>query len=327
MGAVRLVFRRRPALRRRRPPHDPARVRAIASCCATSSTGRSSPTISASISIGPTAMDPFARAGGLRHVLRALARAQPARRAGLADGGRTLPQAHRARARGDRPPRSVERDRHLADHDPARFPAPPEFLSRRGLRARADPDAERLVPSAQRQRGGAQSLPGRRGHASRARDCRASCLPRAFSTRSFRMPQFSFDLREPQRPAGMPRRDPARLEDPSTPPRACCPREVRQRAFALYAFCRLSDDAVDLSDGAPRRDPAPDRSARPRGARTAAALRRAIARSPTRCDARRSRSPFPKRCSRASPGTPRAGPTRRSTTSTTTPPGSPARSA
>jgi phytoene synthase len=29
------------------------------------------------------------------------------------------------------------------------------------------------------------------------------------------------------------------------------PAEVRQRAFALYAFCRLSDDAVDLSDSSP----------------------------------------------------------------------------
>ncbi len=46
----------------------------------------------------PTAVDPSMAPPGCELVLRALARAQSARRSGLADGGRTLSEAHRARA-------------------------------------------------------------------------------------------------------------------------------------------------------------------------------------------------------------------------------------
>ena len=37
----------------------------------------------------------------------------------------------------------------------------------------------------------------------------------------------------------------------STPPRCCCRRASREPATALYAFCRLADDAVDLDGGRP----------------------------------------------------------------------------
>ena len=64
------------------------------------------------------------------------------------------------------------------------------------------------------------------------------------------MPQFSFDLasRSDQREC----RDSIRAGSKSFYAASrLLPAEVRQRAFALYAFCRLSDDAVDLSDGSP----------------------------------------------------------------------------
>jgi len=64
------------------------------------------------------------------------------------------------------------------------------------------------------------------------------------------MPQFSFDLasRSDQREC----REAIRRGSKSFYAASrLLPAEVRQRAFALYAFCRLSDDAVDLSDGAP----------------------------------------------------------------------------
>src|ERR1700727_574309 len=81
-----------------------------------------------------------------------------------------------------------------------------------------------------------------------APDCPA-CFPQpGFSTRLLRMPQFSFDL--------------ASLSDHRECRRAIrngsrsfyaasrlLPAQTRQRAFALYAFCRLSDDAIDLSGG------------------------------------------------------------------------------
>ncbi len=64
------------------------------------------------------------------------------------------------------------------------------------------------------------------------------------------MPQFSFDLasRSDQREC----RDAIRRGSKSFYAASrLLPAEVRRRAFALYAFCRLSDDAVDLSDGSP----------------------------------------------------------------------------
>jgi phytoene synthase len=62
------------------------------------------------------------------------------------------------------------------------------------------------------------------------------------------MPQFSFDLasRSDQREC----REAIRRGSKSFYAASrLLPADVRQRAFALYAFCRLSDDAVDLSDG------------------------------------------------------------------------------
>ena len=177
------------------------------------------------------------------------------------------------RARGDRPPRSVERDRHLAHDDAARFPEPPEFLPRRRLRARADSDAERLVPSAQPERGRAQSLPGRRRHPSRARGCRACCPPRAFSTRSFRMPQFSFDLasRSDHRECREAIR--ARLEIllRRLAPVAGGDPAARLRALRLLPALGRRRRPVRRLAG---RDRPPDGSARAGGAGAAAALRR-----------------------------------------------------
>ena len=64
------------------------------------------------------------------------------------------------------------------------------------------------------------------------------------------MPQFSFDLasRSDQRECREAIRRGSKTFYAAS---RLLPAEVRQRAFALYAFCRLSDDAVDLSDGAP----------------------------------------------------------------------------
>lgn len=62
------------------------------------------------------------------------------------------------------------------------------------------------------------------------------------------MPQFSFDLasRSDHREC----RDAIRQGSKSFHAASrLLPADVRQRAFALYAFCRLSDDAVDLSGG------------------------------------------------------------------------------
>ncbi|RBP11311.1 phytoene synthase [Roseiarcus fermentans] len=62
------------------------------------------------------------------------------------------------------------------------------------------------------------------------------------------MPQFSFDLasRSDHRAC----RDAIRQGSKSFYAASrLLPADVRQRAFALYAFCRLSDDAVDLSGG------------------------------------------------------------------------------
>ena len=62
------------------------------------------------------------------------------------------------------------------------------------------------------------------------------------------MPQFSFDLasRSDQREC----RELIRSGSKSFYSASrLLPAEVRQQAFALYAFCRLSDDAVDMADG------------------------------------------------------------------------------
>ena len=62
------------------------------------------------------------------------------------------------------------------------------------------------------------------------------------------MPQFSFDLasRSDHREC----RDAIRQGSKSVHAASrLLPADVRQLAFALYAFCRLSDDAVDLSGG------------------------------------------------------------------------------
>ena len=269
---------------------------------------------------------PFARARGLRCVLRALAGAQPARRTGLETEAEALPEADRAGARSDDASGSVERDRHLEVHHAARLPGPAERLSRRGLRARADPDPERLVPSAQQERGRAQPVPGRRRHPSRARACPACSPPRAFSTRSFRMPQFSFDLasRSDQREC----RDSIRVGSKTFYAASrLLPAEVRQRAFALYAFCRLSDDAVDIGGRLARRGRPPEAIGSPARRKAGRGVTRPIARF---SDAMR-RCTIPARDARGAARRARLGrrgadATRRSTTFSTTPPASPARS-
>src|ERR1700722_18512355 len=79
-----------------------------------------------------------------------------------------------------------------------------------------------------------------------ALDCPA-CFPLpVFSTRLLLMPQFSFDLaslsdhRECRRAI----RNGSRSFYAAS---SLLPAQTRKRAFALYAFCRLSDDAIDLS--------------------------------------------------------------------------------
>ena len=76
------------------------------------------------------------------------------------------------------------------------------------------------------------------------------------------------------------------------------PREVRDPAIALYAFCRLADDAVDLGDNRAAAVARLKRAARSRLSRPADGPGRPIAPSPTSSRDLRSRASCPKRCSR-----------------------------
>ena len=193
----------------------------------------------------PTATDPSLAPQGLRRVLCPLARAQPARRTRLADRGRALsPKSDRGR------PRSVDPSRTVAGIVTSRVATPLDFQDRlnsylgAGFGARAHSDAKRVVPAAQRKRGRAQSLPGGRGNPSGRRPSRASCLPPAFLTRSFRMPRFLFDPSLASLSDHAECRAPsAKARDRFTPPPGCLPAAMsagRRSGSMPSAVCRTT---------------------------------------------------------------------------------------
>jgi hypothetical protein len=136
----------------------------------------------------------------------------------------------------------------LARDHAAGLPRPAAVLQGRGLRHGAAAAAKRLLPPAQPQRGRAWPLPGRCGHAPGRRRARRADVRQSIGNGGSPMHNTL-----PDTPVAMPDYDlqacrklmrggsksffAASLLLPS---RVCAP------ASALYAFCRLADDAIDL---------------------------------------------------------------------------------
>ena len=192
----------------------------------------------------------LARARGVRRVLCPVAGAAPGQRNRLAPKGRTLPPRDGAPSKRNRAARSRSECRDLADDDATGLPGPAPVVPRSGVRARASPVAERLVPAAQSQRGGRKISISSAPAPIRARDCLAFFLPPAYSTRSCPMPSHLPDTDTSLASDLVACR--ALLRGGSRTFFAAShvlPRRVAEPATALYAFCRLADDAVDLHGG------------------------------------------------------------------------------
>ncbi len=84
------------------------------------------------------------------------------------------------------------------------------------------------------------------------------------------------------------------------PPPGCCRSAVRRPAFALYAFCRLSDDAIDLEGGEAEALARLSKRLDARLCRVAPTTIPPIAPSPISCATITFRASCPTRCSRAS---------------------------
>ena len=141
---------------------------------------------------------------------------------------------------------STQRNRHVADADAAGLPGSAVVVSWRSVRPGAGAVAKRVVPSAQSQRGSRPALSRRRRHASRRRVCPACSRRRASSTRGSRCRRLRLiPTLAAAADFGACR---ALLRGGSRTFHAASfllPRRVREPACALYAFCRLADDAVD----------------------------------------------------------------------------------
>ncbi len=185
-------------------------------------------------------------------------------------------------------------------------------VPRRRVRPGAGADAERLVPAAQPQRGRRAALPRRRRHAPRRRPARRALFgPRSRfrvvpACSCLRLTGAPPDRRKPptSRPAA---RCCATARAPSSPPRCCCRAACASRPRALYAFCRLADDAIDVA-AATAAAGARARSLRERLRRAYAGRPHADRRRPragaTSSRAIASRARCSTRCSKASSGTP-----------------------
>ena len=245
---VRLVLRHQAAVSGRGAPHDPARARATASCSTTSSSARCWPRTSASTCTGrPRPTRRWRRRAATRSTCCRRCRTWRAAPTGAA-------QAEPYR-RSDRA-RISERTLLPGLEDAvvtSRVLTPQDFqdrllsLPRRGFGLEPVLTPERLVPAAQPERGGRRALPGRRRHPSRRRaagralvgprprrggaGCRALALSRGHAT-----PADLAACRELLRHG-------SRTFHRRLAPAAA---RVRGPAAALYAFCRLADDAVDL---------------------------------------------------------------------------------
>ena len=250
-GPVRLVFRHRPALRRRRAPHHPARAALSRAAAATSSSARCWPRISASICTGR-------RRPTRRSRRRAATRSTCCRRCRTCSADtdwRTAAEPYRKRiARapvGDLLPDLIEHDRHLAHDDAARFPGPAECAARRRPSG--------WSRSCCKARGSARTTAARTSPASiwsapariRARACRACCRPPKFSTRWCRMPPCSFDLRKLPTIAACRDAICARVTKLSTRRRGCCRARCASRPSrsTRSAGCRDDVDRRQLGDG------------------------------------------------------------------------------
>ena len=241
----------------RRAPHDPARA-ALSGIAARhlqpARAGRGFQPVSAPAD----RHRPVARAAGLRCVLRAVAGAASGQRHRLANGGRAVPEAHRTASCGDAAARSGAPHRDVADDDAAGFPGPAAFGPRRRVRAGAGADAKCLVSGRTTAARMCATCSSSAPAPIRARDCRAFCPRREFSTRWCPMHMFSPDIAVPT--------DPSPDQGYRADLAACrtllrggsrsfhaasllLPRSVRDPATALYAFCRLADDAIDQDSG------------------------------------------------------------------------------
>jgi hypothetical protein len=166
-------------------------------------------------------------------------RCRTSTRASTGRSGRAVPQVHRGTSRARCCPGSRGPRRQLARAHPAGLPGRPPVLQGRGVRDRARAHAERVLPPAQPERGRRRALPRgrghppRRGHAgralvgARARHGGARCRCREI----LRVGSKSFHAAS-----------------------LLLPERVREPASVVYAFCRVSDDAVDLVS--PRESPA-----------------------------------------------------------------------
>ncbi len=165
-------------------------------------------------------------------------------------GSRALSPAHSGLAGSQYDAGAVEACRRLACDDAGRFPRQAQVAARRGVQPAAAAGAKRVVPSSQSQRGHQESVPRRRGHASRrGHACRSHLrtYSRQGGARCFRLRLT--DLSPPARisASAAPRSSPARKAFYTAS--KLLPNSVRTPAYGLYAFCRLSDDAIDLDGG------------------------------------------------------------------------------
>ena len=326
---VRLVLRHAAALRRRRAPHDHARSALSRTARRTSSSARCWRTTSACTCTGRRRpIRRSRRRGATRSTCCRRCRTWAAASTGATRGGSRTARAIAAHLSATLLPgleREVVTSRVLTPQD---FQDRLLVVPRRRVRTGAGAHAERVVPAAQPERGRRAPLPRRRGHASRrgtarralvgarARHGGARCRRLRLSAHRATLADFAACR--------------ALLRDGSRTFLAASfllPRGVRTPACALYAFCRVADDAVDRSA---------DPVAALAGLRDAARrdLRRArrcrsppTARSRTSSRASRFRARCPTRCSKASRGTWSAGATRTWRRSRTTRRASPARSA
>ncbi len=144
---VRLVFRHAAAVPRRAAPHDPPRP------ALPRAPGRHLPPPRAGRRFQPLPASAHRDRPGhgparLRRLLRARAGAAPRQRHQLGRDRGGVSQEDRGAPRRDRDARIRTRDRDLPCHHAAGLPRPPARLQGRGVRLRAHPPAERVLPSA-----------------------------------------------------------------------------------------------------------------------------------------------------------------------------------
>ena len=158
-------------------------------------------------------------------------------------------QAIARRLERDAAARPRARDRDLAGDDAARFSRAALLGERRRLRPRAGAAPERLVPAAQSQRGDRAPVPGRRRNASRRRPARRAFLgpssrQRGAGCKSIRLIATATTLAD-----GVSCREALRTGSRTFLAASfVLPRAVSDPACALYAFCRMADDEIDLGN-------------------------------------------------------------------------------